>query len=391
MKAKKYLYKINGKYVYPNGRHKKYYTPVEPGPLFSSGKRKKMVLIRGKYIHIDKLEFYGPPTAPLLLPAPAKILLLPRWPKGKHRKEVMVHTCRYCLVTYKTKKQIRRKRSYCSYGCGEKYRLYEKRFLPMWWWRFYSENQIYLWVHSYPRKYKKMILKTGPKNFINFFFKIFKLCRKIRTYFKYHKFYLEKTKVCEHWTFYITKNSDVRISNNRRNFCNDKCKKTHEANQAEALRQRNLAAWGTEHRPDAETRRIINNRKHVEWDTKRKKDDPAYKLIRRMRLRTKKVLGASYRRSTHMTDVYTRLGVKNGKELKQHLESLWKPGMSWDNYGVLDGWVIDHVIPLKYYKDNFDLANDLEIQKKAFGKHNLQPLWWMENAKKSAKMNYEFE
>ena len=66
MKAKKYLYKINGKYVYPNGRHKKYYTPVEPGPLFSSGKRKKMVLIRGKYIHIDKLEFYGPPTAPLL-------------------------------------------------------------------------------------------------------------------------------------------------------------------------------------------------------------------------------------------------------------------------------------------------------------------------------------
>lgn len=36
-------------------------------------------------------------------------------------------------------------------------------------------------------------------------------------------------------------------------------------------------------------------------------------------------------------------------ELKSHLESLWEPWMSWDNYGVLDPavrtWQIDHVIP----------------------------------------------
>jgi len=107
--------------------------------------------------------------------------------------------------------------------------------------------------------------------------------------------------------------------------------------------------------------------------------------------RTKKVLGASYRRNTRKTNVYERLCVKSGQELREHIESLWKPGMNWENYGKQDGWVIDHKKPLKYYKDNFDLVNDIEIQKKAFGKDNLQPLWWLDNAKKSAKLNYEVE
>ena len=37
---------------------------------------------------------------------------------------------------------------------------------------------------------------------------------------------------------------------------------------------------------------------------------------------------------------------------------------------------------------NYDLVNDMEARKKAFGKQNLQPLWWLDNARKAAKLNY---
>ena len=39
-------------------------------------------------------------------------------------------------------------------------------------------------------------------------------------------------------------------------------------------------------------------------------------------------------------------------------------GMNWENYGKQDGWVIDHKIPLKYYKNNdmCELVNDENTQ-----------------------------
>ena len=68
------------------------------------------------------------------------------------------------------------------------------------------------------------------------------------------------------------------------------------------------------------------------------------------------------------------------KELKAHLESKFKDGMSWDNYGVR-GWHIDHIIPCAA----FDLTKP-EEQKKCFHYTNLQPLWAEENLKKGAKI-----
>lgn len=282
------------------------------------------------------------------------------------------------------------KSKFCSDKCSDKYKVYNKRKGPIWFWRFYTKYEIYKWIYSHFPKYKKILIKKIPKFFKKIFLKFKNKLRKLKTYYKYNHLYFEKTKLCNHWVFYISKGS-TKKTKNIKNFCNKKCKQVYEQKIIENKKQRNLAAWGMEHRPDEETRRIIKNKKHAEWDKQKKIDDPAHKLIRRMRLRTKKVLGVNYRRATHMTDVYTRLGINNGQELKKHLESKWQPGMNWDNYGKQDGWVIDHIIPLKYYKDNFDLVNDIEIQKKAFGVQNLQPLWWMENAKKSAKLNYEFE
>ena len=66
-------------------------------------------------------------------------------------------------------------------------------------------------------------------------------------------------------------------------------------------------------------------------------------------------------------------------ELKLHLESLWLPGMTWENRGYY-GWHIDHIAPCA----SFDLSNP-EQQKKCFHYTNLQPLWWIDNLKKNSR------
>lgn len=65
--------------------------------------------------------------------------------------------------------------------------------------------------------------------------------------------------------------------------------------------------------------------------------------------------------------------------LKKNLESQFKEGMSWENYG-LKGWHIDHIKPCA----SFDLT-DLEQQKECFHYTNLQPLWAFENLSKGKK------
>lgn len=64
--------------------------------------------------------------------------------------------------------------------------------------------------------------------------------------------------------------------------------------------------------------------------------------------------------------------------LRIHLESLFQSDMTWDNYGK---WHIDHIIPCA----SFDLTKS-EDQRKCFHYTNLQPLWAIDNLKKSAKV-----
>jgi len=72
-------------------------------------------------------------------------------------------------------------------------------------------------------------------------------------------------------------------------------------------------------------------------------------------------------------------------ELKLKIEGMFKPGMSWDNYGY-NGWHIDHIIPCA----SFDLT-DPEQQKACFHYNNLQPLWRIENQSKNKKLIYNFK
>jgi hypothetical protein len=65
-------------------------------------------------------------------------------------------------------------------------------------------------------------------------------------------------------------------------------------------------------------------------------------------------------------------------DLKQHLESNFAEGMSWDNYGR-NGWHIDHIKPLVLFK--LDTEDSI---KEAWSLSNLQPLWEKDNLSKNS-------
>jgi hypothetical protein len=66
-------------------------------------------------------------------------------------------------------------------------------------------------------------------------------------------------------------------------------------------------------------------------------------------------------------------------ELCIHLESKFKHGMTWENYGE---WHVDHIRPCA----SFDLLK-VDEQRQCFHWTNLQPLWALENLRKSSRWN----
>ncbi len=106
----------------------------------------------------------------------------------------------------------------------------------------------------------------------------------------------------------------------------------------------------------------------------RRRTDPAFRAMRLCRASfTKWFKSKGYHKYGHVSEL---LGC-SFKELCQHLESQFKPGMTWENQGYY-GWHIDHIKPLA----SFDPLNP-EHLKEAWHYTNMQPLWAKENFTKS--------
>jgi hypothetical protein len=72
-------------------------------------------------------------------------------------------------------------------------------------------------------------------------------------------------------------------------------------------------------------------------------------------------------------------------DLKKHIESKFKSGMSWNNMGQ---WHIDHIIP----KSAFNYSDSSHIDfKKCWSLKNLQPMWAKDNLKKHNKLEKHFQ
>lgn len=68
-------------------------------------------------------------------------------------------------------------------------------------------------------------------------------------------------------------------------------------------------------------------------------------------------------------------------ELKSHLISLFKEGMTWEKF--IDGEIeLDHITPRSSFK--YESIDDLEF-KQCWALSNLQPLWKRDNKRKSTK------
>lgn len=111
-----------------------------------------------------------------------------------------------------------------------------------------------------------------------------------------------------------------------------------------------------------------------EWDDA---DRPTYVINDRIR---SSMYGALKNKSDGGT--WEKLLNYTRKDLIKHLESKFKKGMNWENYG---DWHIDHIIPLCNSK--YRSFSDLKGIRKFWFLDNLSPLWAKENLKKSGKMS----
>ena len=73
------------------------------------------------------------------------------------------------------------------------------------------------------------------------------------------------------------------------------------------------------------------------------------------------------------------------EDLRKHLESLFKNGMSWENRCF---WHIDHIVPKSRF--HYKTSRDPEF-KVCWGLANLQPLWAKDNLQKHAKTMEEWK
>jgi len=115
-----------------------------------------------------------------------------------------------------------------------------------------------------------------------------------------------------------------------------------------------------------------------DYERNRKASDPLYKLISNFRTAIYQVLKESnVDKNKHYFDIlqYTP------EELITHLELQFKDTMSWDNYGE---WHVDHKLPITHF--NIVEMGDDEFMK-CWSLGNLQPMWGIENIRKSNKIN----
>lgn len=104
----------------------------------------------------------------------------------------------------------------------------------------------------------------------------------------------------------------------------------------------------------------------------RRKRDPLYRVTINLRARLRLALNGKNKSKKTLE----LLGC-SVEYLRNHLESKFTEGMTWENYGK---WHIDHIKPCS----SFDLLL-AENQSLCFHYSNLQPLWAIDNLKKYNK------
>lgn len=169
--------------------------------------------------------------------------------------------------------------------------------------------------------------------------------------------YMYKCKGCEKEYY---KNNKETIKNKNKEYIAKNYQRVRKSNRVSTKK------YYAKNKESSLKRTKLNHKKRI-------KHDISYKIACNLRRRLNYAVKGA-KAGSHIRD----LGC-TASELVKYLESKFKIGMSWNNYGYY-GWHIDHIIPLS----KFDLTNYEHIRQ-ACHYTNLQPLWWKENISKSNK------
>lgn len=151
----------------------------------------------------------------------------------------------------------------------------------------------------------------------------------------------------------------------RRDKDPEKCKETQRKSYYKNIEKRKKSAkkWAQK------------NRKQINAKAREKRQqNPTIRIAENLRRAVNGCTKYNGFRKTSQLNQY--LGC-NSQEFKKYLESLFQPGMTWDNYGYGDDkWNMDHKIPL---------ASATTVEELYVLNHysNLQPLWQPDNLRKS--------
>lgn len=180
-----------------------------------------------------------------------------------------------------------------------------------------------------------------------------------------------KDKIAKNKAEYYLSNHERFLEKSR-----EYCAENREANtkRAREWRKSNPERDAENHRRwREENREYLADYRKARW-----KENAQYRLSCLLRTRLNKFVSGGIKSGSAVSDLGCSV-----HELKDHLESQFKEGMTWDNLGV-GGWHIDHIVPLS----SFDLT-DREQLLEACHYTNLQPLWAEENLRKGNKIQGE--
>jgi hypothetical protein len=123
-----------------------------------------------------------------------------------------------------------------------------------------------------------------------------------------------------------------------------------------------------------------------QWKLEQYRTNPIYNLTQRLRSRMRIAFRRSGTERTRRSMTRDLLGC-SFDSFKTYIESLFKTGMNWENHGVyVSGgpatWHVDHIIPCVA----FDFTKE-EDMRKCFHYTNMQPMWALDNFRKSSRYN----
>jgi hypothetical protein len=197
---------------------------------------------------------------------------------------------------------------------------------------------------------------------------------------EFKEWYLENPNYSKEWR---EKNKE-KINEQRRIYREKNKEKTNE--QSRIYREKNKERLNEQSRIYREKNKEKINEKRRE---KRKENLEFFRLKERMRFEENLHLRLirNYRTRIKNYMRFNKISLGTGslelvgltsEDLKKYIESKFKEGMSWDNYGLY-GWHLDHIIPLSSAKNEEEL-------KKLCHYTNLQPLWAFDNLSKCDKI-----